>query len=110
MRNLLEPTRRIEARGKFVSERLIVNKPGCAGGLDGLFVQTLGVEVAAFDAGDLRRDKGVRMIKGRGIELGRLLQLLPVVGNDVEGFLLLPRSESVEDGCQRQGVVEIEVL
>ena len=34
-----------------------MNKAICAGRADGLFVETLGIERAAFDAGDLRRDK-----------------------------------------------------
>src|SRR6202140_1536894 len=53
MRYFIEATGRVEARSKFVGERLIVNKAICAGRADGLFVQTFGIEVAALQAGDL---------------------------------------------------------
>ena len=55
--DLLESTRRVEARGEFVGERLVVNKAVGPGRADGLFVKTLGVELAAFDAGNLRADQ-----------------------------------------------------
>src|SRR5260370_31308322 len=54
---LLEPTRRVKARGQLVSERLIVNKAICAGRADRLLVETLSIELAAFDPGDLSADK-----------------------------------------------------
>ncbi len=53
VRNLLETTCRIEARGEFVGERFVVDEAVCLRRANGLFVQTLGVELAAFDACDL---------------------------------------------------------
>jgi hypothetical protein len=44
----LETTRHVKAGGQFVGERLIVDKAVCASGADGLFVQTLGIELAAL--------------------------------------------------------------
>jgi len=57
MRDLLETTCRVEARGEFVGERLIVDKAVCACRADGLFVKVHGIERAAFDPGDLRPDQ-----------------------------------------------------
>ena len=53
MRDLLETACRVEARGELVGERLIVDKAVCARRADGLFVEVLGIELAAFDACDL---------------------------------------------------------
>src|SRR5258708_23211884 len=55
--NLRADTRRIEARGALVGERLIVNKVVGAGRADGLFVKVHGIERAAFDPGDFRPDQ-----------------------------------------------------
>ena len=51
---LLKATRHVEARGNLVGKRLIVDKPVCVCRANGLFVKTLRVELAAFDACDLR--------------------------------------------------------
>src|SRR6202140_1013211 len=48
MRYFIEATGRVEARSKFVGERLIVNKAVCASRADGLFVEALGVQFALF--------------------------------------------------------------
>jgi hypothetical protein len=57
VRDLPESTRRVKARGQFVSERLIVNKAICTSRADRLLVETLSIELAAFDPGDLCADK-----------------------------------------------------
>lgn len=54
MRDLREPTRRVEARGKVVGDRLIVDKAVRVRRTDGLFVKTLSIELAALYARDLR--------------------------------------------------------
>ncbi len=48
MRYFIEATGRVEARSKFVGERLIVNKAVCASRADGLFVEALGVQFPRF--------------------------------------------------------------
>ena len=53
MRDLLKTTCRVEARGEFVGKRLILYKAVRAPGADGLFVETLGIKVLAFDPCDL---------------------------------------------------------
>src|SRR5262245_15685279 len=57
MRDLLEATRRVEARGHFVGERLIVNKAIDASRTDGLLVQAHSLDIAAFNPGDLGADE-----------------------------------------------------
>src|SRR6202162_2795008 len=54
MRDLLETTCRIEVRGEFVGEGLIVDKTVCVRRADGLFVEAHGIEVAALNACYLR--------------------------------------------------------
>src|ERR1700751_1521481 len=54
----LEAACRIEACGKFVGERLIVNETAGAGRADGLFVEVFGIERATFDARDLGANQG----------------------------------------------------
>ena len=53
VRELLEPTRRVKARGKFVSDRLILNKAVGAGRADGLLVEALGVQYPLFQTREL---------------------------------------------------------
>src|ERR1700740_734875 len=57
MRKPFEPTRRVEARGQFVGERLVVDKAVCACRADGLFVKVHGIERRALDPGDSRPDQ-----------------------------------------------------
>ena len=57
MRDRFKTTRRVEARGQLVGERLIVDKAVCAGRADGLFVEALGIELAALNACNLRANQ-----------------------------------------------------
>ena len=76
--NLLEATRRVEAGGELVGERLVVNKAVGAGRADGLFVEALGIELTAFDPRDLGADQ-----RGAVLEIVRAIRRpdlqLPVV-------------------------------
>ena len=47
----------------------------CAGRADGLFVKLLGIESAAFDAGDLGTDQRCTALEVRRAVLGPLLEL-----------------------------------
>src|SRR6267142_3913259 len=67
--NLLEATRRIEARSQFIGERLIVNKAVCASRTDGLLVEALGIEFPAFDPRDLGADQ-----RGAVLEIVRAIR------------------------------------
>ena len=89
MRDLLEAARRVEARGQFVGERLVVDKAVGAGRADGLFVEAHRLKIAAFDAGDLRAHQGgavleiLRAVRRPDFELtvvgGHSLEMLPAL-------------------------------
>ena len=87
MRNRLEAARRVEARGEFVGERLIVDKPVCVCRADGPFVEMLGIELPAFDACYLRADQ-----RGAVVEILRAIRRpyfeLSVVGGQSLDMLL----------------------
>ena len=91
MRDLLEATRRVEARGQFVGERLIVDKAVCVCRADGLFVQMLGVELAAFDARDLRADQRGAVFEILRAVLRPDFELSVVGGQRLEMLLLAGR-------------------
>ena len=57
MGNGLEATCGVEASGKLIGDRLIVDKAVGAGRADGAFVKVHGVERAAFNTGDFRADQ-----------------------------------------------------
>src|ERR1700720_509980 len=57
MGDRFKTTRRVEARGQLVGERLIVDKAVGAGRADGLFVEALGIEFAALNACNLRTNQ-----------------------------------------------------
>src|SRR6266404_1879264 len=77
--NLLEATRRIEAGGEFIGERLIVNKAVCAGRANGLLVEVHRVNIAAVDASNLGADQ-----RGASFEIVRAI-LRPYFELPVEG-------------------------
>ena len=64
MRDLLETTCRIEVRGEFVGDRLIVDKAVFVRRPDGVFVKVLGLELAPLDACYLRAYQ-----RGAGFEI-----------------------------------------
>src|SRR5262245_46781581 len=53
VRDRIEATCQVKARGELVIERLIVNKAVCVGRADGLLVEMLSIELAAFYSCDL---------------------------------------------------------
>src|SRR5512134_228752 len=57
IRDLLEPTRRIEARRQFVGERLVLDKAVCLCRADSLLVKRHSIEHPVFDTSDLRPDQ-----------------------------------------------------
>src|SRR5712671_5167765 len=60
---LLEATRRVEAGSDFIGECLIMNKGVGAGRADGLFVESLGIELPALQTGDLGSDQRGAVLK-----------------------------------------------
>ena len=79
---LFETTRAVKARGQFVSERLVVDEAVVAGGADGLFIKTLGVEFSALEAGDLGACEGSAVREILGAILRPQIEL-PVVGGSM---------------------------
>src|SRR5215813_9799283 len=57
LRDLLEAAPRIEARGQFIGQSFVLNEALLARGADGLLVESLGFQLAAFEAGDLGADQ-----------------------------------------------------
>src|SRR6516225_4592827 len=57
MRDLLKTPRRVKPSRQLVGERLVVDKAVCACRADGLLIQLLGIEHAAFDTGNLSADQ-----------------------------------------------------
>ena len=81
--SLLEAARRIEAGSEFIGERLVVNKAVCAGRVDGLFVETFGIELPALDPRKLGADQ-----RGAVLEIVRAirrpeLELLVMRGDSI---------------------------
>src|SRR5215470_18402281 len=75
LRDLLEPTRRVETRGELVRDSLVVDESVAAGRPVGLLVQAHRIEIATFDAGDLRADQRGAVLEILRAMLGPLSQL-----------------------------------
>src|SRR6266853_1363973 len=104
MRNFLEAAGRVEARRKLVGERLVVNEAVRASRADGLFVEPLGVELAAFEARNLGGDERCAVCEVRRAQLGPLLELVMVSGQG--RFVLDPfrRCCLAQRGARERGV------
>src|ERR1700739_163267 len=88
MRDLPEAAHRVKARGQLVGERQVVDKAVVSRRADGLFIQLLGIEHAAFDPGDLGTDqRGAVLEVFRTIGLPRA-ELLMMSGQCI--YILLP--------------------
>src|SRR6185436_8937114 len=74
----LKAARPVKTGGELVGERLIVNKAVGAGRADRLLVETLGVELAAFNPGDLGADQRGAVREVFRAVLGPLLELAMV--------------------------------
>ena len=104
--NFFEATRRIEAGGELVGERVIVNKAVGAGRANRLFVEPHRVDIPAIDLSDLGADQ-----RGAVLEIVRAirrpnLELLVMRSDNVQ---MLPPAVSgrIARGGSRQRVVEV---
>src|SRR5215471_15445253 len=89
VRELLESARHVEAASEFVGERFVVDKAVCLGRVDRLLVETLGIQHATFQSGDLSTDKGGAVLEIFGavfrpdsdlfVMRGQSLQMLPAL-------------------------------
>src|SRR5262245_10377123 len=84
MRDLLKATCRIEARGELIGERLIVHKSVRLRRADGLFVQPLGIELAALNARDLGAHQCGAVFKILRADLRPYLELFVVSDQSLE--------------------------
>src|SRR3984893_1145978 len=83
-RDLLETARRVEASGKLVGNRLVVYEAVFVRGADGLLVQLLSVQDAAFDPGDLGANEGSSVFERLGVALRPHFQLSVMVQHRIE--------------------------
>ena len=89
MRNGLDPARRIELGGHFMGEALVLHEAVLASRLSGLLIETHGIGVSPFEAGDLGRYQRVFVAEGRRIVVGPFAQMLPVRRQEFAPFVLL---------------------
>ena len=76
MRDLLKATRRVETRGEFIGERLILHEGIVARSADCLLVKTLSVKFPAFQACNLRVDQCDAILEVLGTIVRPNLELL----------------------------------
>src|SRR5262249_53412533 len=87
MRDLFEATCRVAARGEFYGERFVVNKAVSARRADSLVVETLGIELASFDASDLGAHQRRAIFEVVGAVLRPYFELFVVSGQRVHVLL-----------------------
>src|SRR5262249_1973778 len=87
-------TRGVEARGKLVGDRLLVDEAVYTGGADGRFVKLLGIERAIFDARDLSSDE-----RGASLEVLRAV-LGPLPDLAMLGVPCLPMPVTLRGGSR----------
>src|SRR6476620_124601 len=73
--NGLEPACGVEASGKLIRYRLIVDEAVCASRAEGVLVELLGIERAALDARDLGADERRTVLEVRRAVFAPLLEL-----------------------------------
>src|SRR5262245_49209634 len=104
----LDPARRIEARGHLMGQPLVLHEAVLASRLNGLLVQTHGISIAPFEAGDLGQDQCVLVAESRWIVVGPLAQLFPVRRQEVAPpVLLVVRSLLIEGRYRQRRVVKV---
>src|SRR5262245_19220511 len=99
MGNGLEATYGVEARGELIGERLIVHKSVRLRRADGLFVQALGIELAALNACDLCAHQCGAVFKILRADLRPYLELFVVGGQSLEMLPSLVRECGIP-GCR----------
>ena len=105
----LESALQIKAAGQFVGQRLMVDKAVGAGGLDGPFVEAHGIELAAFEAGDLRAHQRGAVCKVLGAVLRPDRELSVVGGQRLDMLLPLVGCGGVAPCGMGQRAVQVKV-
>ncbi len=78
MGNGFEAARRIESRGNFVADGLVVDEAVLTGRSDRVLVEALGVQFATLEPGDFGRDQGILVNEGVGTGICPFPQLAQV--------------------------------
>ena len=78
--NLVKPARPVEGGSALIGDRLVVDEAVDAGRADGLLVEAHRVNIAAFDARDLRADQRGAVLEVLRAVVGPLLELAVVAG------------------------------
>ena len=108
MREGLEAARRVEPRGHLMGQRFVLDEAVLVTRLNRLLVQTHGVEVSPFEAGDLGRHQCVLVGERRRVGFGPLVQLFPVRRQEVAPpRLLVGRSLLIERRHRQRGVQKV---
>ena len=107
LRDLLETALGVESGGNLVGERLVVNKAIGAGGADGQLIESLGIELALFDARDFGAHQGCAGLEIRRAVLRPDFELPMVLGE--RRYVLLPlfRLIGSAGSSARQRAVEV---
>src|SRR5260370_16109426 len=104
----LKAARRVEPRGHLMGQPRVLHESIVAGRLNGLLVQTHGVGVSPFEAGDLGRYQGVLIGESRWIVVGRLVQPFCVRRQEVAPpALLVGRAVLTEHRHRQRSVVKV---
>ena len=90
-----EAARQVVLRRQFVGESLVLDEAVLARRMDSLLVETQGIGVSLFDAGDLGQYQRVLVGEGGWIVFGPLAQLFPVLPSGVRATLAARSADAV---------------
>ena len=104
----LEAARSVEPRSQFVSQTLVLHETVLARRSNGLLVETHGVGVPPFEAGDLGRHQGVFVGERRRIIFRPFAQLFPMRRQQVAPLgLVVGRRVLITRRHRQCGVVKV---
>ncbi len=106
---LVKSARPVEGGGALIGDRLVVNESVASGRADCLLIQTLGLELAAFETGDLGADQRGAVLEVLLAVLSPLLELAVVGGQSLEMAATLRRAGCVAECGPHQRGVEMEL-
>src|SRR5882757_3131999 len=107
MRYFIETTGRVEARSKFVGERLVLDEAIDAGRTDALLIESHSIDVTAFQARDLGSNQRGAVFEVLRALLGPDLEL-PVMGGQLRE-MRFPLVGGVANCGMRQSAVEAKI-
>ena len=103
-----DTARQAVLRRQFVGQAFVLNEAVLARRMDSLLIQTQGIGVSLFDAGDLGQYQRVLVGERRRIVFGPLAQLFPVLPQEfAPRLLLIGRRGLVERRHRQRGIIEV---